>query len=49
MKLFAFVLIAAFSALIVAVPVQDSATDSKQKPVDNKLMLSLQFFRWLVS
>ena len=43
MKLFAFVLIAAFSALIVAVPVQDSATDSKQKPVDNKLMLSLHF------
>ena len=43
MKLIAFVLIAAFSALIVAVPVQDSATDSKQKPVDNKLMLSLHF------
>ena len=43
MKLIAFVLIAAFSALIAAVPVQDSATDSKQKPIDKKLMLSLHF------
>ena len=43
MKLIAFVLVAAFSALIAAVPVQDSATDSKQKPIDKKLMLSLHF------
>ena len=43
MKLIAFVLIAAFSALIAAVPVQDSATDSEQKPIDKKLMLSLHF------